>query len=140
MPFVVDASMAIGWVVADEHTSEAEALLRRVKDDSAIVPDLFWHEMRNVLLKIERRGRSQQGAAETALLALRQLPIIVQIIRSDAVILDLARTYRLTPYDASYLDLSIGLQLPLATADRKLAQAAHHAGVPVLGPYAGPAP
>ena len=140
MPFVADASIATGWVVADEHTSYAETLLKRIKVEGARVPDLFWHEMRNVLLKIERRGRSRQGAAEIALLALRQLPIIVQINRSDEFILGLARTYNLTPYDASYLDLSIGAELPLATADRQLAQAAHRAGVAVLGPYAAPAP
>lgn len=138
-PFVVDASMATGWVVADENTSDTETWLRRVKADGARVPDLFWHEMRNVLLKIERRGRSQQGAAEIALLALRRLPINVLMNRSDELILHLARTYRSTPYDASYLDLALDLKLPLAT-DRQLAVAAHRAGVAVLGPYAALVP
>ena len=140
MPFIVDASIATGWVVADEYTADAETLLRRVKANGAKVPDLFWHEKRNVLLKIERRGRSQQGAAEIALIALRRLPIVVLMNRSDALILDLARTYRLTPYDASYLDLALGSELPLATADRQLAEAAHRAGVAVLGPFATLAP
>ena len=139
MPFVVNVSLATGWVVADEHTPLAETLLQGVRVDGPRVPDLFWHEMRNVLLKTERRRRSQQGAAENALVILRRLPIIVQMNRSDDLILSLARAYRLTPYDASYLDLSIGLQLPLATADRQLAQAAHDAGKPVLGLYAATA-
>ena len=122
--------------MADEHTSDAEALLRRVKVDGTRVPDLFWYEMRNVLLKIERRGRSRQGAAETGLLALRRLPILVMMNQSDEAILNLARTFRLTPYDASYLDFAVALELPLATADRQLAAAAHRVGVPVRGPYA----
>lgn len=135
MPFVVDASLAVAWVVADERNSAAEVLLKRVKVDGGRVPDLFWHEMRNLLLKIERRGRSPRGAAEIAVFTLRRLPIAVLINRDDASILDLAQTHKLTAYDAAYLDLAIGFGLPLATADRQLADAAGKAGVPVLGPY-----
>ena len=136
MPFVVDASIAAAWVVADERTSEADVLLEGVKIGGARVPDLFWHEMRNLLLKIERRGRSPRGAAEIALSTLRRLPIAVLPNRGDAIILDLARTYQLTPYDAAYLDLAIDTGLPLATADRHLAAASRPSGVTLLGPLA----
>ena len=140
MLFVLDASLAASWVVADEQNEAAEALLDRVKAGSAGVPDLFWHEMRNILLKVEKRGRSAEGAAEAALLTLRQLPLTVAVNRGDDVILALARAHQLTPYDSAYLDMAINLALPLATADRRLAMGAHSAGATVLGPYADPPP
>ena len=44
----------------------------------------------------------------------------------------LALSYRLTSYDAAYLELAIRLNLPLATLDDELIRAARAAGVTVL--------
>jgi predicted nucleic acid-binding protein len=49
-----------------------------------------------------------------------------------SVITDLARSERLTAYDAAYLELALRLGLPLATLDRDLAVAARRRGVTVL--------
>jgi predicted nucleic acid-binding protein len=49
------------------------------------------------------------------------------------ILLALARTHRLTAYDAAYLELALRADAPLATLDRKLAAAARAAGVPLLG-------
>ena len=48
-------------------------------------------------------------------------------------ILALARTHRLTVYDAAYLELALRVDAPLATLDRELARAARAAKVPLLG-------
>ena len=44
----------------------------------------------------------------------------------------LARIYNLTMYDAMYLELALRRELPIATLDRRLAQAASEAGVETL--------
>ena len=44
----------------------------------------------------------------------------------------LARLHKLTPYNASYLELALRLGLPLATQDKELRQAALDSGVPLL--------
>ena len=49
------------------------------------------------------------------------------------MVLALARTHRLTVYDAAYLELALRVDAPLATLDRKLAAAARAAGVPLVG-------
>jgi predicted nucleic acid-binding protein len=41
--------------------------------------------------------------------------------------------YELTAYDATYLELAMRLNLPLATLDLKLLSAARQAGVSLLG-------
>ena len=47
-------------------------------------------------------------------------------------VMALARRHRLTAYDASYLDLALRTDGPLATLDRTLARAATAEGVPLL--------
>ena len=51
------------------------------------------------------------------------------ITNRGAAIADLARRYRLSAYDASYLELALRVGLPLATLDADLAKAARKAGV-----------
>ncbi|MCS7293602.1 MAG: type II toxin-antitoxin system VapC family toxin [Gloeomargarita sp. SKYBB_i_bin120] len=46
----------------------------------------------------------------------------------------LAREQDLSVYDATYLDLAVRLELPLATQDERLAQAAQRCGASVLRP------
>lgn len=47
--------------------------------------------------------------------------------------LAIADRYRLTLYDAAYLELAVRRNLPLATQDAELRAAAKTAGVPTLG-------
>ncbi len=46
--------------------------------------------------------------------------------------LNLARRYRLSAYDAAYLELALRLGLPLATLDADLVKAATTAGLPLF--------
>lgn len=46
-----------------------------------------------------------------------------------AAVMDLARAYELSAYDAAYLELALRLGLPLATLDVRLRSAAERAGV-----------
>lgn len=134
--FVVDASMAAAWVLPDERSALADDLLDRIEAEAGLVPSIFWHEVRNVLLKVERSGRGRPAATDAALRRLKQLPLSIAEDRGDAAVMTLARRHNLTAYDAAYLDVAIGSALPLATADRRLAAGAKAGGVIVLGPYA----
>ncbi|MFN7101600.1 MAG: type II toxin-antitoxin system VapC family toxin [Pseudorhizobium sp.] len=51
----VDAPLAVVWFLPDEVSPIADEALRRLNHGVAIVPDLFWHEMRNVLMISYRR-------------------------------------------------------------------------------------
>ena len=136
MTCVVDASMAAAWLIPDERNDASDTVLDFVEKDGGVVPDLFRHEIRNILLKVERRGRSAPGAAESAMGKLRQLSLVSVAISSDVVVLAMARTHALTAYDAAYLDVALGAGVPLATLDRALAAAARTCGVALLGPLA----
>ena len=83
----------------------------------------------------ERRGRMNAAAQATFLERLRQLPIAIEHRPATWLaqqILPLARTYRLSAYDAAYLELEIREGLPLATLDDDLRRAASAAGVALV--------
>ncbi len=54
------------------------------------------------------------------------------LIADFARLSELAARYRLTAYDAAYLDLALRLGLPLATLDADLKKAAQAEGVTVV--------
>ncbi|NER32766.1 MAG: type II toxin-antitoxin system VapC family toxin [Oscillatoria sp. SIO1A7] len=139
--FVLDCSVGISWFMPDETNDDAEAILAFLGEGSeAIVPSIFWLEIVNVLLVAERRNRIGEEDVTEALAMLSALRILVDantVQQSTGATLELARQYRLAAYDAAYLELALREELPLATIDNRLAEAARDCGVfmeiPTLG-------
>ena len=132
MAFVPDASVAAAWVLPDEEAVLADLALDRLGNDTAKVPDVFWHELRNLLLSAERRGRIDNRHADVSMARLRRLPIRCPGEADDRHVMALARDHRLTAYDASYLALAIREGCALASLDRRLTEAAAVEGVATL--------
>lgn len=130
MAFVTDASVAAAWLLPDEAAALADKALDRLAGETARVPDLFWHELRNLLLSAERRGRIDEHHADASMARIRRLPIHSPRQSEDRFVLALARRHRLTACDASYLALAIQEDCPLATLDRRLSDAAAAEGLP----------
>lgn len=129
MTFVPDASVAAAWVLPDEKAVLADLALDRLAEDTAKVPGVFWHELRNLLLSAERRGRIDGPHADASMARLRRLRIRPAEEVDDREVMALARAHRLTAYDASYLVLAIREECALASLDRRLNQAAAAEGV-----------
>lgn len=128
--FVVDASVSLAWVFADEATAATETLLDQLRSDAASVPGLWRLEVANVLAGAERRGRITEAQTTRFALLLESLPITVHDTPPPlAELLSTARRHGLTAYDATYLLLAVDLGLPIATLDAELAGAAERAGV-----------
>ena len=126
-------------MLPDEQTEATDAVMERLTAAPADVPSLFWHEARNLFLigraprpvcARRRRRRPCSGCAGCR-------SRIAAAATTEAV-LQLAATHGLTAYDSAYLALVVGAGAALATLDRKLAAAARHENVPLLGPLAGP--
>ena len=107
--FVLDASVVASWCFPDEFAPNAEAALRRIAQETALAPALLWFELRNVLLMGERRNRLSEAQTTSFLKYIGELPIEVDRDPDDGVVLSLARAYRLSVYDAVYLELAQSL-------------------------------
>jgi predicted nucleic acid-binding protein len=132
MPFVLDASVTITWAMRDEAHPVATLAYAQLDLEQALVPPVWWYEVRNILLINERRQRISQRDSANFIRELDELPIKMDEIPNLSTLLDLARQYRLTVYDAAYLELARRHGVPLATLDKAMGAAAEAAGIPLL--------
>lgn len=86
------------------------------------------------ILTITRRGRISPDQMAAFLADLAMLPFEVDDQPREAGVLGLARRHKLTVYDAAYLELAQRGNLPLATVDDALIQAARGSGISVFEP------
>ena len=141
--YVVDASVGIKLFVDEQFSEQAHALFSHLAAEppaELYVPDLFYMECTNILLKYMRRfGRSlddsQADLADLNRLALKSTPTADLMEES----LSLGSEKNLTAYDACYAVLAGQLDIPMITADKSLALAIESAifiGDFVITPYA----
>lgn len=115
---VIDASIALKWVVEEEGTSEALILRRRAK---AIAPDILPAECANVLWKKVRRGELSRDEAFLAARLLQAADIELLPTRSLlAPATRLAIELDHPAYDCFYLALAEECGCRFVTADDRL--------------------
>ena len=118
---VVDASVVLKWLLG-EPSKRAQTILEGHLDGSEplVAPELLNYEVGNVLAT--KVGLNTRAAAELfgyfLDLNIETYSLGAEEYRSSV---DMAGTYKLTVYDASYVALALALDVNLVTADRKLA-------------------
>jgi len=130
--FVLDASVTIVWAMKDEAHPLADLVLKQLDMEEALVPAIWWYEVRNILVINERRKRISESDASKFLRDLVDFPIRMTDISDHSDLLKLARQFGISVYDAAYLELAIRERIPLATLDKALRAAAQAASVPLL--------
>lgn len=135
MSFVLDNSVTMRWFFGDGKPQElayAGTVLDAMQDAKAFVPVTWGLEVANVIAKAEERALVTEARSGAFLEMLEGIDIEVDAATSAHALSDtlqLARRYKLSAYDASYLELALRLGVPLATLDEDLQKAARKAGV-----------
>lgn len=133
--FVLDCSVTMSWVFPDEASDATDRLRESMIEGGAFVPALWPVEVGNALLTAIRRGRVTVDECPRICASLEALPIEIDpasTSRAWGPSLVLAGKHQLSLYDATYLELAVRMQLPLATLDRTLGAAARAEGLGVL--------
>ncbi|HEY6578862.1 MAG TPA: type II toxin-antitoxin system VapC family toxin [Rhizomicrobium sp.] len=114
---VVDASVAIKWVVEEQGTPEALAL----RKSKLIAPELLLAECANILWKKARRAEFTNDEAFLAARLLQNADVEIVPMRP---LLDTATRLAVAldhpAYDCIYLALAVARDCPLITADNRL--------------------
>ena len=135
MSFVLDNSVLSGWWIANQADSYTDAVAQALTKSQASAPQLLQLEFVNVIRTGCKRNTLNLETAREIIDEVAKLPIhLDDAPPSPAALLSLALRHDLTSYDATYLELALRLQLPLATRDRALADAAWASGVGVFKP------
>ncbi len=125
---VLDASVILNWLIDEEIDPATAYLATSISQYEVFVPPIWNLEVRNGLLMAERRSR----ITEDRLQDLIKLPIDSDTDSNLEDAFTLARTHRLSFYDATYLKLAMRREIPLATLDNALDRAATAEGLPAL--------
>jgi predicted nucleic acid-binding protein len=135
MSFVLDTSVTMRWFFGDGRPQElayAGKALDAMKKTNALVPVTWGLEVANVIARAEAKALVTEARSGAFLEMLEAVDIEVDsatFVHALADTLQLARRYKLSAYDASYLELALRLGLPLATLDEDLQKAAKKTGV-----------
>jgi predicted nucleic acid-binding protein len=137
--FVLDTSVTMRWFFGDGKPQElayAGKVLDAMKDASALVPVIWGLEVANVIARAEAKGLVTEARSGEFLALLEGVDIEVDAATFAHALSDtlqLARRYKLSAYDASYLELALRSGIPLATLDEDLQKASKKAGVKKFG-------
>lgn len=128
MRFVLDNSVTMRWLFGDGSTEDlayASSILALMEMPSAeaVVPALWYLEVANVIVRAESKGLLVEAKSAEFLGVLQDMAISVDTETAEHSLndtLQLARRFKLSSYDASYLELALREGLPLATLDKDL--------------------
>lgn len=133
--FVLDASVTLCWLFENQATAYTEFVLDRLgRREEALTPAIWPFEVANALVVAERRKLLRPAQSAAFIEELSQLPLRIEPAggeRAFREVLEAARRYRLSIYDASYLELAMREALPLATVDGAMRAAARAVGLSI---------
>lgn len=123
--YVVDASVAVKWLVTEAYSDEAAELLNGQL--ALVAPELLFAEVTNALWAMCRRGDIARKDLAEAVDVLKSAPLAIpasmrQLAPSAA---RLAVDLNHPAYDCYYLALAMQEQYPVVTADRRFYDAVH---------------
>jgi predicted nucleic acid-binding protein len=136
MSLVLDSSVTLAWLYTEETTVAVQRVMDLVVGSTAYVPAIWRLEVANSLQTGIRRGRIDAVFRDASLADLALMDIATDT-ETDTyawnTTLRLAERFKLTVYDAAYLELAQRRSLPLASLDHDLRAAAASLGITLLG-------
>ena len=118
---MVDASVAVKWLVVEEDSADARRLL---DDEELHAPRLLVSEVANAVWRKVRLDQVDRGAADQLLATMSDMPVrwhADETICADAIRLAIAHDRPV--YDLMYLALAQRLGIRVVTADQRLVNA-----------------
>jgi predicted nucleic acid-binding protein len=135
--WVIDCSFSAALFLPDENTPAAERFFSRVSaDDSLFVPSLWWTELANLVKEANKREQLQRMDILTILSLFGEFKLITDTRYGPKYaerLYEFAATYKLSGYDAVYLELALREKAAIATFDPKKLAAADIAGIKTVG-------
>ena len=136
MSVVLDSSMTLSWLFAEEQTPAGLAVMHQAVRYGAHAPSLWPLEVANALQMGIRRGRITATQRDASLADLKAIAVTIDSETAQhawGASLLLADQFKLTVYDASYVELARRLAKPLASLDQAMCAAATQLGIEVIG-------
>jgi len=135
MAFILDNSVAMRWLFEDGSPGDQDYALRVlnvIRAGEVLVPGIWCMEVANVIARAEQKFGLTETLSAEFIRRLQDLGLRFDAetgLQALSATLSVARRYKLSAYDAAYLELALRTGFPLATLDLGLRKAAKRAGV-----------
>jgi predicted nucleic acid-binding protein len=133
MSWVIDCSFSMALLLPDESSAAVRAFFSELAaQDILWVPGLWWYETANVLAVAERKKRLHQADSSRALVLFAALKLQTDHSSGGSYalrLIEVARSWNLSAYDAAYLELALRKGATLLSLDRTLLDAAGQCGI-----------
>jgi predicted nucleic acid-binding protein len=134
--FVIDASITLSWLLADEANADSAAIERALRKADVVWVPAHWRlEVVNAIWMAERRKRLDGAGVSQAIAFCSQMQVTVDgdtDKHAPTETLALARQHGISVYDAAYLELALRKGGTLASLDVNLREVAEKNGVAVV--------
>ncbi len=136
MLWVIDCSFSASLFLPDESSAKTASFFTALsKSNELTVPLLWWHEITNVLSVSLRKNLLKHADIINIISLINELEITTDSEYGSEYIkkiYDISQTYRVSAYDAAYLELALRKKSSLASLDNELCNAAEKAGLSIL--------
>jgi predicted nucleic acid-binding protein len=123
MNLVIDASVALKWLLSESDSEKAEALLEACRRGAIVpmAPEILTVEVGNILWKRVMRGFLDVERAESLYAEFERIrPVLTPVVNLAGRALMLALKHRHSVYDCLYVALAFESRCELVTADEGL--------------------
>jgi predicted nucleic acid-binding protein len=133
MKFVIDCSFSSALFLPDENSDTAHKFFLNLKpSDRVVIPVLWWYETINVLNVAIKRKRLNFSTVNTIIELLAKLPFEIDVhygIAYSKELFELTQLYKLSSYDAVYIELALRTKSKLMSLDSDIVIAAKSIGL-----------
>jgi predicted nucleic acid-binding protein len=134
--YILDSSFCGAFIMPDEESQKVTQFFTTAEEDSLIyVPTLFWFEISNLLTTAIKRKRITQDDIDDLLKLLPRSKFTTDYSFGagySKTVAAFAAEYKLTSYDASYLELALRKRAVVGTLDDALSNACVKAGLETI--------
>jgi predicted nucleic acid-binding protein len=136
MVYIFDASFVGALIIPDEKKPEVVKMYAKIQnEDEKYTPHLLWYEIASIFNKLIRDTRFDYHEVQKLIPLLAALHLETDSVTGAAYsqkLLRLCNDYKLSAYDAAYLELAERKKATLCTLDKHLRTSAQKHGVTVI--------
>jgi predicted nucleic acid-binding protein len=136
MIYIFDASFVGALIIPDEKNPQVSKMYAKIQnEDVKFTPHLLWYEIANIFNKLIRDNRYEYNKVQEFIPLLAALHLETDSVTGtnySQKLLHLCNKYKLSAYDAAYLELAERKKAILCTLDKHLRMASQKHGVAVI--------
>ena len=132
--FILDCSVYMSWCLREETSGVSSRILNSLTKNTIVVPSLWLYEVANTLAVSVRRKKLTTAEAQMLVndIPLLSISFDAPMVENVSRVFQVANEYKLSAYDAAYVELALRLNIPIASLDKDIIRVSKKTGIPLF--------